>query len=291
MKRLSLVVAVMLAGGATSCTNMIYYYQSEKIALSVETRQDSTQPVTGSFGFKQRIVTIVPPKDDVDIGVDEPASDAANLISYFDFGLKDPGGGGFDALDVRSFLITGDAADQVKQDDAMAVFETLALATAEGKTATWTAVKRLYDVLKTAAARSDDEQAFVDALNARSTALLGSVQAFKPWTRRKDAGGVWNVIEGTQQAVPAAGTHPFDDLSTYRGVLDGSVGLLGVWAKLDAVDGGTWKVHFDGAAGPVPGTDMEKVTISAALDSQSKTLSEIDDEILSNPVVRRFVGS
>jgi len=46
-----------------SCSNnnSLYFYETDKISLTIEARPDSSQPVQGNFGLKQRLVLIVPP--------------------------------------------------------------------------------------------------------------------------------------------------------------------------------------------------------------------------------------
>ena len=44
----------------TGCSNALYFYETEKISLTAEARPDSSQPVQGSLGIKQRVVLIAP---------------------------------------------------------------------------------------------------------------------------------------------------------------------------------------------------------------------------------------
>jgi hypothetical protein len=59
-----MIVALMLAGlfGAAGC-NAIYFYETDKVSLTVEVRPDSTGPVQGNFGLKQRVVAFVPKRN------------------------------------------------------------------------------------------------------------------------------------------------------------------------------------------------------------------------------------
>lgn len=42
------------------CSNALYFYETEKIAMNLEGRPDSSQPVQGSLGLKQRVAIVVP---------------------------------------------------------------------------------------------------------------------------------------------------------------------------------------------------------------------------------------
>lgn len=44
----------------TACTNALYFYETDKISLTLEARPDSSQPVQGNFGLKQRIALVTP---------------------------------------------------------------------------------------------------------------------------------------------------------------------------------------------------------------------------------------
>ncbi len=108
-----------------SCSNTIYFYETEKISLTVEGRPDSTQPVQGNLGIKQRAVLIVPPKD---------GGEALSAISSFQF-TKLPGGFfNLGTVAIRSALVTGEAATSPstpQQAVARAVTEGVALQSTE----------------------------------------------------------------------------------------------------------------------------------------------------------------
>ena len=85
-----------------SCSNALYFYETDKISLTAEVRPDSSQPVQGNFGLKQRIALITPPKSD---------GEALSVITSFRF-KKHPGGGAFDIgpVSIKTAFITGEAA-------------------------------------------------------------------------------------------------------------------------------------------------------------------------------------
>ncbi len=105
-----------------SCSNTLYFYETEQISLTVEGRPDSTQPVQGNLGIKQRAVLIVPPK---------AGGEALSAISSFQF-TKSPGGVfNFGPVTIRAALVTGEAATKLnpyqQQNAARAVTEGVSL--------------------------------------------------------------------------------------------------------------------------------------------------------------------
>lgn len=58
--RHSVLAALLLLAGCHS----VYFYETDKISLTVEVRPDSTGPIQGNFGLKQRVVAFVPPRAD-----------------------------------------------------------------------------------------------------------------------------------------------------------------------------------------------------------------------------------
>ncbi len=94
----------------TGCANSIYFYETEKISLTVEARPDSTQPVQGNLGIKQRVAMIVPKKSNED-GKD---GEALSTVSSFDFRIKDDENFfQFNPILIRTAFVTGEAADKL----------------------------------------------------------------------------------------------------------------------------------------------------------------------------------
>ncbi len=98
---------VVLALAATSCSNALYFYETGKISLTIEGRPDSTQPVQGNLGFKQRTAVVVPPKAAEGGGT----TDSGAMISSFRFGNRTDSG-----IDIRTALVTGLAASCLSED-------------------------------------------------------------------------------------------------------------------------------------------------------------------------------
>ena len=62
MKTLIIGLAAAAALFLGGC-NSIYYYETDKVNLSLEARPDSTAPIQGNLGVKQRIVALVPKRN------------------------------------------------------------------------------------------------------------------------------------------------------------------------------------------------------------------------------------
>lgn len=101
----------------TGCANSIYFYETEKISLTVEARPDSTQPVQGNLGLKQRVALIVPKKSNNA----EKDGEALSTISSFDFRIKDDED--FFRLNpvlIKTAFITGEAASNLYEKNKAA---------------------------------------------------------------------------------------------------------------------------------------------------------------------------
>lgn len=127
-------IALCLACFLPGCTNALYFYETEKISLIVEARPDSTQPVQGSLGIKQRVVLIAPKKSDAskknnisdtpkkNDNCDPPKKidndDAVSAISSFSFNIIPKAGTIFNPVLIQTAFITGDAAACLKETEA-----------------------------------------------------------------------------------------------------------------------------------------------------------------------------
>ncbi|MGH8601504.1 MAG: hypothetical protein ACREXR_01595 [Gammaproteobacteria bacterium] len=101
----------------TGCSNALYFYETEKIAMSLEGRPDSSQPVQGSLGLKQRVAVVAPPEDpDTMTGA---KSEALSMISSFRF-RKDPGTlRDIGPVTIQTAFVTGKAAKCLDHIDAV----------------------------------------------------------------------------------------------------------------------------------------------------------------------------
>lgn len=96
-----LLLSLLLSG----CANSMYFYETEKISLTVDARPDPSQPVQGNLGIKQRVALVVPKKSNDDTGDGE----ALSSISSFNFRIikKD---WALNPILVQTAFVTGDAA-------------------------------------------------------------------------------------------------------------------------------------------------------------------------------------
>jgi hypothetical protein len=133
---LSLALVIFLTG----CTDALYFYETEKISLTIEARPDSSQPVQGNLGIKERVVLVGPKKAperitntaedpakksdntcDIDKNKDKKNDihDSVSAISSFNFNIIDEDG--FNPVLVQTAFITGEAAaclTEVEAQDA-----------------------------------------------------------------------------------------------------------------------------------------------------------------------------
>lgn len=111
---MTLGLVLMLSG----CINTMYFYETEKISLTVEARPDSSQPVQGSLGFKQRVALIVPKKSNkqsIDGSNNQTIDgEALSAMSSFNFKIKDEPG--FNPILIQTAFVTGAAAEVFGND-------------------------------------------------------------------------------------------------------------------------------------------------------------------------------
>lgn len=131
MRLITYITSSALTALLGACAgNPVYFYETEKIAFTVEARPDVSQPVQGSLGLKQRIVLITPRKIDDDVslptdtnsgiktgdttkGTKIKSGDSVSVLSTFRFS-KTPSTNalvGVGAFLIQSALITGDAVE------------------------------------------------------------------------------------------------------------------------------------------------------------------------------------
>lgn len=94
------------------CGNTMYFYETEKVSLTVEARPDSSQPVQGNLGIKQRAALVVPKMNDNNNG----GGEALSAISSFNLRIKDESG--FNPILIQTAFITGKAAAGLKPEEA-----------------------------------------------------------------------------------------------------------------------------------------------------------------------------
>jgi hypothetical protein len=116
--RTAVTVAAVVVSGAmlTACSpNAATFYEGTRLAFVTEYNAASGQPVNLTFGYKRRIVAIVPPQRR---GADENSphkGEALSLISTFEV---EPGGPQVgDGLVIRNVFASGGAAVELTRDD------------------------------------------------------------------------------------------------------------------------------------------------------------------------------
>jgi hypothetical protein len=91
------------------CANQpMYFYETEKISLTVEARPDSSQPVQGSLGIKQRLALIAPKKNQNDSS--KGVGEAVSALSSFSFKISPEKNNLFDPVLIQTAFVTGEAA-------------------------------------------------------------------------------------------------------------------------------------------------------------------------------------
>ncbi|MDJ0850261.1 MAG: hypothetical protein QNK04_17965 [Myxococcota bacterium] len=134
MSRATALSTALVLALLPGCTNSIYFYETEKISFTAEARPDSSQPIQGNLGVKQRVAVVAPPTRQDPEGEEKRSgakhvSEAASMIASFRF-AKTPGGLlDIGPIDIHTALITGEAAQAVS-DAPQAEAVALAIAAA-----------------------------------------------------------------------------------------------------------------------------------------------------------------
>ena len=110
-------VILLLVSG---CTNALYFYETEKVSLTIEARPDSSQPVQGNLGIKQRVALVSP-------GKGRSGGDALSAISSFNFQIIPESGTIFDPTLIQTAFITGEAASDLNDEQAANAAEAITL--------------------------------------------------------------------------------------------------------------------------------------------------------------------
>lgn len=96
----------------------MYFYETEKISLTVEARPDSSQPVQGSLGIKQRLALIAPKKNQNDSS--KGAGEAVSALSSFSFKISPEKNNLFDPVLIQTAFVTGEAAAKLDKPEDVA---------------------------------------------------------------------------------------------------------------------------------------------------------------------------
>ncbi len=148
-----LFMTALVSATTAGCSNALYFYQTERIAMVLEARPDSSQPIQGSVGIKHRIALVTPAK--------EKEGDSVSALSKFAFEKKPGSLGRVGPVTIRSTLLTGQATKELTQSQTTAAVAAMA----DGELPTWNRIA--VDVLS-------------EAQSEGTLTELGTV-ANKPW--------------------------------------------------------------------------------------------------------------
>jgi hypothetical protein len=133
MRMLRMMCIAGMVFGGLGC-NALYFSETEKISLTLEGKADASEPVSGNFGGKSRVVAVVPSKlngkgkSDSGAGtrssattraVDElsvrdlenrAAEDSLSMLAYFDMKREGKANELFAPITIKTSFITGEAA-------------------------------------------------------------------------------------------------------------------------------------------------------------------------------------
>jgi hypothetical protein len=241
MKSFQFLFATCVVSLAVGCKNAVYYAQSDRVAIAIEQKPDVAQPVSFSLGFKQRVVAIVPPQDAGDVADVDVASEAASVITRFDFDYEDG-----DLLNnptlVQSALITGKAAASLRQNEAEAAYVALSSASVSVRSFAFTNYAQARRWMQNIAEDSQTSDAERSAANvylaaAEADALRVSV-ALRPFQSKRWEGGA--LVEGglypPEGESKPTNTTAFDYMARWRGKLQRTLEAFTEWAKVNEVD-------------------------------------------------------
>lgn len=285
----------LLALLAVGCRNAVYYSETDRVALAIEQKPDIAQPVAFNFGFKQRVVAVVPPKRD---GANEPGDvpdDAVSVISRFDFDYEDGNWLNNPTL-VQSALITGQAARQLKGDKATQAAEAVSSTSAGTRTYAFTAMSLAYDRMEfqagDATLSASERQSASKYLAAARTEGARLLIGLQPFDSRTFGSNVLTDPELVAPPVPdqTSLADAFDQLLVYRGKLDKTVGYLRDWARAQAEP-----VNLDSApfarAGQNAAEERKRIALWTEARRDIELLNALDAKAARAPGLTQLVSA
>lgn len=260
--------------------------------MTVEARPDSSQPVQGSLGIKQRVVLIAPKKsDDVDISnkdtggnvekavvkkegkddtseKDDDKNDAVSAISSFNFKIIPTEIFKFSPVLIQTAFITGDAAADLDQYEAVDAARAIALGD-DAPGADISIIRNVVDWLKQRHTDEDNKQLnLLDGLGKAVMPKNYPVQIFVSDSKGTIKPKTENLALDTKS--PGIGS-----ALNYWGELYGSSQLLEFALKTPN------KYKFDG----VPVTnEMVKNGLKIEYDKTEQELKRIGQELRRNSI-------
>jgi hypothetical protein len=295
MRNLLLVGLMFLT--ASGC-NAVFVRETERFSLSIEGKPDATEPVSGNFGYKQRVAIVIPGRKKPDkpgekttalpelkeaiandSSLDKAAKEAAtralgeavSVISYYDM-VKTPDSTKWlsDPVEVRTAFITGDAASALSAAKTQRVAKAISGASLSGSGgANLAAMKLAYDELSKG--QSDRAKALRAALDG-----LASL-APKQWpVTEYDFDGTTN-LTSVKKKGDAMEAKTFADLLQYANKLESSQNQLVLALK------STSQIKLDGSE---PLSPSQIAELRTTLDQTKAELKRVTDGIVASGMLR-----
>jgi len=283
---MKLQVLALLAVVLGACQNAVYYYESDKLSLTLEQKPDVAEPVSFNLGFKQRVVAVVPPKKAPPLNELDAPEDALSVISRFHFDYKDGTGLANPTL-VQSALITGRAASLLETAQAQAAYQALAAEDEAVRSTAFDSINSGVSTLKELDSKSFPQaQAWLDGAETSARRALATLHDFTRRIRTPDAKGTPK--EWTDSAIKAPDLASIPEgmawtkFAVYRDELRRTVESFAGWAKEESVDLSTApKPLVDGATQ----ADKDRYALANEGHKQLQALQELDAKLAGAPGV------
>lgn len=280
---LSLTLVIFLTG----CTNALYFYETEKISLTVEARPDSSQPVQGNLGIKQRVVLIAPKKSENILNIaGEPLNksentnkdeetdinDSISAISSFSFNIT-PTDNWLDPVLIQTAFITGDAAADLNKSQAAAAAKAITVGNAHSSEADYSIMRNIVSILKKNDSKEDNVQlSLLGGLGKSIIPTVYSVPIFGLPT-------IDTIKKITSTGLPT-NYSDIDSALSYWGQLDGSA------QKLKSVLDAPEQYKYEG----IPATnDMVKIGLQHEYEKTKQELKRISQELAENSIYANVI--
>lgn len=284
----------------TGCTNAVYFYETEKISLTVEARPDSSQPVQGNLGIKERVVLLAPKraperitntaKDpakindntcDVDKNKDKKNDihDSVSAISSFNFNIIDEDG--FNPVLVQTAFITGDAAACLKPSEATMAAKAITVGNIHSPGAADISVMR--NILDKLQSDADEDKKHLTLLSSLAETVVPKKYPVRIFNiKRIDK----SVTVECQNGAPTADCQKGSELTTNSTIDIGTA--LTYWgklnmsaAKLDFVLNNSDQYKYNN----VPLTnDMVNIGLHSELEKTKQESKRVSYELTSSPI-------
>ncbi len=255
------VLGLTVAGCLAGCSNALYFYETEKISLTVEARPDSSQPVQGSLGIKQRVVLIAPQKRKND--------DALSAISSFSFKIIPKPNTPFNPVLIQTAFITGEAAACLSEPEAQLAAQAIAFDHVNlSAGAKYTLMRNIVNSLKEQNTEEDNKH--LDLLSGLGKSVVPA--AYPVPIFRLDSTNNLDITSAKGADVEYA---DIDSALSYWGELDGSVQKL----KFVLSDPGQYKFK------DIPVTnEMIKNGLQNEQETTQQEVDRISSELGKNPI-------